>query len=347
VAVEVSVRVVEFSTTHPRPARGLVRLALSALALTGLPLQGSSALAAPIGVEPLATAVQLAQAGLPDCVVPDLRGKTVPQIEYHGILQGRRDGNPTHYCRLGAVTTLHPARRAHGQPLVVVSQSPRAGRTVPYYTAVALTVGPARRALKPGPCHLLAGSEAVARSPGLLVYRTAADVPDGPNSHVLEVTWRACVRSSGARQTIHVSGNADDPIDVLEHFAVGGLYVAFTIDTTDRSGDSTYRRIVLVDLTSGRQMGFDVPGIGTPPGLDPLAPGRPPPLADVPAIVVNAKGFIAWVIGYPGASGLFVHDSHGTRLVDQAAGSAITNLRLGGHTLSWTNAGMARAATLA
>lgn len=311
---------------------------VAALAVTAALRQAGSALAAPV-----ATAAELAQAGLPDCVVPDLRGKTLPQIEYQRILGGVRDGNPMHYCRLGTTRTRHPGRPTHGQPLVVVSQSPLPGVTVPFFTAVSLVLDPARRPTKPGPCHLLVGSEAVARFPDMAVYRTATDVPDGPNNHLVRVSWRACVRSSGERRTIYVG----DLSQTLSHFVVGGLHVAFTVDATSRDGD-IYRSIVLVDLTTGRQSVFRVPGVGISYGPNPPSPGDPPPLDGVAAIVLNAKGFIAWVVTDPtGGSSLYVHDSQGTRLVDQSAGIAIANLRLSGDTLAWTNGGMAGTATLA
>jgi len=327
-----------------RRVRGVARRVLPALFLTGLLLPGGSALARPIASSqaPVGTVAQLAQAGLPDCVVPDLRGKTVPEIEYHEVVDGRRVGYTAYACRLGAVRTLHAGRQAHGQPLVVVSESPRPGVAVPYGTAVSLVVDPARRPRNPRPCHLLAGSEAVARFPDILVYRTATDVPDGPKNHILAVTWRACVRASGARPTIYVG----DPSDTLSHFVVGGLHVAFTHDSLTRGGD-VYRSIVLVDLTTGGQSRFNVPGVGISPGPYPPSLGNPPPLDDVTATVLNAKGFIAWVISDATGNGLYVHDSQGTRLLDRSGGVAITNLRLSADTLTWANGGTPRAATLA
>jgi hypothetical protein len=284
---------------------------------------------------------------LPGCVVPDLLGKTLPQIAYHRILVGLIDGDPTHNCSAGPTAQRHHIRPAHGQPEIVVSERPRAGTSVPYNTPVSLVLAPARPPVRPGVCHLFAGTDAVLRTPTLVIYRSYAETEDAAENPVLETTWHACRRPSGARQTVFAggkdSGSGGGGVDAGD-FAVGGLYVAHTVDSTESkySGGSDYRHLVVFDLVTRRQTFDYFVGDTLGPGND--DPGAPP-LPGVLSTVVNAQGFVAWVTGYSTASFVYVHDSHGTRALDAAA-SPITSLSVHGDTVSWKANGIPKTATL-
>jgi hypothetical protein len=332
-----------------RPSAGpLVRRRLLAPILVAAALlgPGSAWAAAPAG--PVAGAAQGAvNLPLPACVVPDLLGRTLPQIAYHGILGGHVDGDPTHNCAIGPTALRHPLRPAHGEPEVVVSQRPRAGTRVPYNTPVSLVLAPAPRPVKPGVCHLSAGTEAVLRTATLVIYRSYTETQDAAGIAGLKTTWHACRRPSGVRQTVFVgsaSGESGGGVGA-GNFAVGGLHVAHTVDSTESkyTGGSDYRRLVVFDLAT-RTTTFDYfIGETFGPGNDP--PGAPP-LPVVLSTVVNARGFVAWVTGYPTASFLYVHDSQGTRVLDTAAANGISGLWIGAGRLVWTANGTAKTAAL-
>jgi hypothetical protein len=299
---------------------------------------------------PLAAAVLLAPPGaaavipesapLPDCVVPDLQGKTVPQLEYHRVLEGLRDGNPTHYCRLGVVKRRGASRPTRLRPLIVVSQTPRPGARVAYFTPISVDVTAARALRRPGPCHLVAGEETVARFPGLLVYRSFADTVTAGGAPFAQATWHTCRRPSGTRRTIFVSSDADGLDDrVAGPFASGGPYLAYITDAFEsKYTDAHYARIVIRDVERGTEvLDYEI-GHSFP---------DTPPVPDVSAIVVGPQAFAGWLTHDAAGTHVFARDSHGTRLVDQAAGTEITALRLRGALLTWTKNGVPETAPLA
>ncbi len=283
-----------------------------------------------------------------DCVVPDLRGRTIPQIDYSKILAGLvASGNPTHFCSAGAVTMRHPVRPSHGQPEVVVSQSPRPGVRVPPYSPVSLVLAPARPPTNPGACHLFAGTDAVARSAGVVVYRTYQEIDIGgdPALPVLNVRWRACARPGGRRQTIFTAQRTDEGYVDAGQFVVSGRYVAHTTDTveTKYSGGFDSRAIDVFDLATGRQTADLAVGHTYGPGNDP--PGTPPVPA-VASLAVSTRGFVAWIDAYPIGAILYVSDSHGTRAVATGSPGAIAAVSLQGNALSWDVGGARQTAEL-
>jgi hypothetical protein len=324
----------------------VLRRTLAACALIGAGSTGTGlAAATPMRGEQDAAAAQTrASPSLPDCVVPDLLGRTLLEIDYAKTLAGLVDGNPTHYCTLGSVTRRRPVGPAHGQPELVVSQTPRAGTRVPYFS---LVTAPARPPIDPGVCHLFPGTDAVARSPALVVYRTyaATDLDGDPTLPVLKVTWRACVRRSGVRRTVFSGERTGEGFEDAGDFVIGGLFVAHTADTVESkyTGGSDSRAVVVFDLATGRQTFEGAVGSTLGPGNDP--PGTPP-VPGVDGLVVNAQGRVAWVSRYPTGDLLYVHDSQGTRLLAAGAVDAITELAIGTAALSWDAGGMPESAPI-
>jgi hypothetical protein len=273
-------------------------------------------------------------------VVPDLSGKTVPQLEYHRVLRGLEDGNPTHYCRLGQVKTRGTSRPARLRPLVIVSQTPRPGARVAFFTPISVVVAPAPAPRRPSPCHLVAGEEAVARFPGLLVYRSFADALTAGGGPFAQATWHTCRRPSGQRRTIYVSSDADGTDDrVAGPFATSGLYLAYVIDTFEsKYNDAHYVRIVVRDIQRGTEILDQEIGHSFP---------DTPPVPDVVAIVVGPQAFAGWLTHDATGTHVFAHDSSGTRLLDQASGTDIVDLRLSPGVLTWTRSGVLQTARLA
>jgi hypothetical protein len=338
------------SVCAPAPPRGLiVWLPIAVVVATVAALSGGSALAAlPTDGGQTASAAQSPVTVAPAaCVVPDLRGRTIPQIDYSEILDGLvGSGNPTHLCSQGPVTLRRPIVAAKGQPEVVVSQSPRPGLHVPYYSPVSLVLAPARRPSRPGVCHLFAGTDAVARSASVVVYRSYQETDIGGDAGLpeLKVRWRACVRPNGARRTIFAADRTGEGYVDAGRFVIAGRFVAHTVDGVEsKYTGSDSRAIVVFDLATGKQTAEVGVGATNGPGNDP--PGALP-VPDVASLVVNAQGSIGWVDAYPSAAILYVHDAAGTRAVAVAGPGGISGLALHGDALSWDAAGVTHSSQL-
>lgn len=332
-----------------RPRGTIARLLIAVVVATVAALSGGSALALPTGGGRTAPAAQSpVSAALDDCVVPDLRGRTIPQIDYSEILDGLVDsGNATHLCSQGPVRLRRPIVAAKGQPEVVVSQSPRPGLHVPYYAPVSLVLAPARRPGRPGVCHLFAGTDAVARSASVVVYRSYQETDVGGDAGLpeLKVRWRACVRPNGARRTIFAADRTGEGYVDAGRFVIAGRFVAHTVDRVESkyTGGSDSRTIVVFDIATGKQTAEVGVGATNGPGNDPPGALAVP---DVASLVVNDEGSIGWVDAYPSATILYVHDAAGTRAVAVAGPGAISGLALHGDALSWDAAGITESAQL-
>jgi hypothetical protein len=329
---------------------GIARRAVGPALVLAAVLAAAAAQAAPIARTTRSGPALADSAGqaLPECVVPRLLGRTPAQISYAGTLSGLVTGPPTQHCRLGSVTLRHPVRPARGQPEVVVSQSPRAGTHVPYFSPVSLVLAPARPPVRPGRCHIFAGTDALARSSEVVVYRTYRenDVTTDPTLPPLVVKWRACLRSSGARQTIF-AGDVDGDAGYVDagDFALGGSFVAHTVDRFESkyTGGSDYRSIVVFDLATRRQTLEVAVGSTLGPGNDP--PGALP-LPSIPAIAVDAAGAVAWVSSYPTGALLSVNDAQGTRVLAAAPVAGIADLAVGPTAVTWVANGMRESAPI-
>lgn len=271
------------------------------------------------------------------CRVPDVRGKTLAQIQYHRLLFGLVS-SAGRGCLLGDVTTRFGDRATPGRPLIVVSQRPRAGSVVAFRTPVALTLARAP-ASRPSACRVSPGSELITRTSSVLVYRAFKAL----DSESVATTWRACVRSTGMRRAIYTGIDDGASRSRATNFTVAGSYVAYTTDNFESKytmGD-VYRSIAIFDIATGTRTFNDVIGM-TQGGASPGGQRAP----DVLAVVVNERGFAAWLTHDATGTSLYAHDSRVKALLDYTATGEITGLRLHGNLLSWTLDGAAKTATL-
>ena len=299
--------------------------------LVGVLLVAAAGAAAAQGPDPVAEL---------SCRVPDVRGKTLAQIQYHRLLSGLAS-SAGRGCRVGDVTTRAGDRAAPGRPLIVGSQRPRAGTVVAYFTPVALKLARAP-ASRPGACRLSPGSELITRTSSVLVYRTFKAL-DSDYSPSVATTWRACVRSTGMRRAIYTGIDDGESRSRATNFTVAGSHVAYTTDNFESKytmGD-VYRSIAIFDIAAGRRTFDDLIGM-TRGGAN--SGGQRAP--DVLAVVVNERGFAAWLTHDATGTSLYPHDSRVEALLDHTATGEITDVRLRGNLLSWTLDGAAKTAAL-
>lgn len=150
-----------------------------------------------------------------------------------------------------------------------------------------------------------------------------------------------CVRSNGRRFRVD-NRNYPDSVQYFRNkklFAASGKFVAFALSyyvSEDVAGLS----IVVLNITSGKRTEYlqDIHHVFSRPG--------------VPSLVLRPTGSAAWVLTPTLLSGDVAPRevrrtaSKGDALLDSGAGIAPASLKLSGKTLSWTNAGISRTATL-
>lgn len=154
---------------------------------------------------------------------------------------------------------------------------------------------------------------------------------------------RACVRSTGMRRAIYTGIDDGASRSRATNFTVAGSYVAYTTDAFEGKytmGD-VYRRIAIFDIGTGTRTFDDLIGM-TQGGAGSVGKRAP----DVLAVVVNERGFAAWLTHDATGTSLYGHDSRVKALLDYTATGEITDLRLHSNLLSWTLDGAAKTATL-
>jgi hypothetical protein len=127
----------------------------------------------------------------------------------------------------------------------------------------------------------------------------------------------------------------------VERFRLGGDYVGFA--RVARGVDVSSSTIEVVDLRSGRR-------VHQAPAATPIR--RPESFTAVTALVVDARGAVAWIASQTAigtAVSYEVHriDRRGPALLDGSAAIDPGSLRRNGRTVSWTDRGRRRTAVLA
>jgi hypothetical protein len=173
--------------------------------------------------------------------------------------------------------------------------------------------------------------------PTTIVLRTSAAVAYNPDGSQLF----ACLQASGRPWALATGINVPD--GYLAVVRLAGDFVAFGAYEGSACarygmcppGYSPSLTTAVVDLRTGARRDFH------------LADPRGTPVAGH-ALVLNSRGSIAWIgcpVGCDAGRELHTIDAQGNHLLDTGALDA-ASLRLSGSTLSWTNAGAPRSATL-
>jgi hypothetical protein len=148
-----------------------------------------------------------------------------------------------------------------------------------------------------------------------------------------------CVRSNGRRFRVDNRGFGDQSLKLTKRFVASGKFVAFALSYY-ASEDIAGLNIVVLNITTGRRKEYlqDI-DVFTHPA--------------VPSLVLRPTGSAAWMLTMTpiGSSVVAKREvrrtaSNGDALLDSGAGIAPSSLRLSGKTLSWTNAGVFKTATL-
>jgi hypothetical protein len=136
-------------------------------------------------------------------------------------------------------------------------------------------------------------------------------------------------------------GTVPFPATRVALYALSSRYAG--IDRVQMGVDTFKSAVLLVDLRTGNS-------VATAPGTTPEP--RPESFITVTAMVVDAKGTLAWIgqrsaIGVPAPT----HEVHALnaardRLLASSATIAVKSLRLRGETISWREGGHTRSATL-
>lgn len=142
-------------------------------------------------------------------------------------------------------------------------------------------------------------------------------------------SYAACDRATGRRQLLYQDElSGEGYFYYLRATAAAGDTVALAIQFADKYNDCA----TTVDIYDFAKT---APLTAYPAGC-----------TDVDSLLVDEQGFAAWLVPQSGTNGpaaLFVHDDADTRELDSGA---IANVTLSGYTLTWTNNGTARQATL-
>jgi hypothetical protein len=209
--------------------------------------------------------------------------------------------------------------------------------------ALLLPAAPARAAEPIGECRIPDSATVEAVGGRLVVWSTSfADrYGDVTTRHV------ACRRSTGSR--VRVIETYDDGIDrfTATRFAVAGDRVAYADEFLDHYG-TQFLSIAVFDARRRRVVRRVEVGVDRP-FAEPLR-------ASIDVLVVTRAGGIAYVKRRSSdrdENGRVVErvalratDTAGSRLLDKGEGIDPASVRLSGSTLTWTNAGDSRSATL-
>jgi hypothetical protein len=209
-------------------------------------------------------------------------------------------------------------------------------------------------------CAHFPGERVVERTATALlsVSPTLRRFPNGINGTDLRPTsaagrvWRACWLASGRTTELHLDRPSASPGEDAEvivqtestMFTFAGPYVAYIVTAVYGGGGGNAQILALADLRTGTRTDGDVDA-----ALAPHVSGT------IRQLAVGSQGFLAWRFDglFPidatptgTASGIFVHDDHGTRLLDEAPLGALSGPSISGSTASWTDARVPRTATL-
>lgn len=149
-----------------------------------------------------------------------------------------------------------------------------------------------------------------------------------------------CVRSNGRRFRVDNRQDPDEDFAFKKLFVASGRYVAFALSDYANE-DAAGLTIAALNFTTGKRTEYrqDIDDFSRPA---------------VPSLVLRPTGTAAWVLTTTPIStseGVAKREvrrtaPNGDALLDSGAGIAPESLRLSGKTLSWTNAGVPRTATL-
>ena len=279
---------------------------------------------------------------LPECRVPRLLGEEADFAE--GALGGRLVPE-CERLQLGHVTIRHLHSRG---PLIVVSQTPRAGTPTVGYRSVKITVAPAPPL--PKSCRAPAFYKLLVHASGLLLWKIKrAGTGENPEEEPTE-TYYACTPPTGRKRVVAnvgqypLGGSSIDKLTSAGSFVgltenVGGQYQSTENLKVDDVLTGRTFEIIVSSSTGGSVGPEDLPELfklGAPVGQ-----GAQP-------LVLNSGGDVAWVgeteksSTQPAQFVLYLHDQHGTRKV--AVGPQITGLAFRGSLLTWQSIGTAESA---
>jgi hypothetical protein len=142
-------------------------------------------------------------------------------------------------------------------------------------------------------------------------------------------SYAACDRTTGRQQLLY-----QDELSGEGYF--------YRLQGTAAAGDTVALAIQFADKYNDCATTVDIYDFAKTAPLTAYAAG----CTDVDSLIADDQGFAAWLAPQSGANnpdGLFVHDDAGTREIDSGP---IANLGLSGYTLTWTNDGTVRQATL-
>jgi hypothetical protein len=159
------------------------------------------------------------------------------------------------------------------------------------------------------------------------------------------VGWYGCLKALGAQRLLSSGINLPGTYEKsLEQVVVDGRFAAFSFGYADKYFVCT-NSVEIYDLNTGKPgqvfvMDCSYPGLFMPGALDSLS--------------VNANGYAAWRLLVSDSTGaevaqLYAYDTHGARLLDSSppgANTSLTDIKLTGNLLTWSNNGTSRDVTL-
>jgi hypothetical protein len=173
-------------------------------------------------------------------------------------------------------------------------------------------------------CQPIVGAKVLVRSPAVVLVEDPDLGADPPFP-----SYAACDRQTGRQQLLY-----QDELSGEGYF--------YRLQGTAAAGDTVALAIQFADKYNDCATTVDIYDFAKTAPLTAYAAG----CTDVDSLIADDQGFAAWLVPESGATdpdGLFVHDDAGTREIDNGP---IANVALSGYTLTWTNDGSVRQATL-
>jgi hypothetical protein len=228
--------------------------------------------------------------------------------------------------------------------LIVVSQTPRAGSSADRLQRVSVELERVPQVPPHGTCRVPAFDRPVVRSSQLLMWEVTLGAPDESTE-----TYYACTRPHGPTRVVDRASENLGGGESVEHLTSAGPFVGFCLSYGSKQGGGA--SVQTYDVLSGRttfaitaDSYFSGYAGGAGPQLLPELEtlGRPVGRG-VHGLVLNVHDDVAWLgeteqsTGQPSDVVLYLHDAHGTRMIE--ASRAISKLALNGPLLTWESEG--------
>ncbi|HZE17751.1 MAG TPA: hypothetical protein VE197_19765, partial [Mycobacterium sp.] len=160
------------------------------------------------------------------------------------------------------------------------------------------------------------------------------------------VGWYGCLKALGAQRLLTSGIDMDGYGEKrLGQAVAAGAFAAFSFGYVSGKYPVCTNSVEIYDLKTGKPGQVFVkdcsyPGLYVPGAIDSLS--------------VNSQGFAVWRLTIRGSTGaesaqLYAYDTHGVRLLDESAldaSASLTDIKLTGNLLTWTNGGVLHRATL-